>query len=134
MPHGSGTQQRGRARKSRLEVAAEAILAEYSRTHIPLKWEPQFKFHPVRQWRADFLVGPRADPHWPGPQNTILVEVEGITRYGGHLGRHQSAKGYEADCRKYVAATLLGYTVFRFTENMIADGTMEEVLRARFDS
>ena len=61
-----------------------------------------------------------------------LVEVEGLTYYGKHLGRHQTKKGFEADCEKYNSAAILGYTVFRFTENQIANGMMEVFLKRFF--
>lgn len=76
-----------------------------------------------RRWRADFAF----------PYIGLLVEVEGITRFGKNkdgsmrLGRHQTAKGYEKDCEKYNAAALLGWRVLRFTPQMVSKG---EALRA----
>ena len=72
---------------------------------------------------------------WEGHdrERACLVEVEGLTRYGKVLGRHQSAAGYEGDLKKYNSAVLAHGTMFRFSENMIADGTMERTLRDWFD-
>ena len=107
-------------RYSRLELAAEQVLR-----NMRLAFEREYRFAPPRRWRADFRV-------WRG-ERSCLVEVEGVTRYGRHIGRHQSARGFEGDCRKYLAAALMGWVVLRFTENMIADGTMEAALREYFE-
>lgn len=69
----------------------------------------EYKFHPKRKFRADFA--------WP--EFMLLVEVEG----GQYIrGRHQSPKGFEADCEKYNLAALEGWVVLRFTTSMIHDG------------
>ena len=47
----------------------------------------QFRFHPVRRWRADF--------GWPDAK--LLVEVDGAT---WAQGRHTRGRGYERDCEK----------------------------------
>jgi very-short-patch-repair endonuclease len=80
----------------------------------------QFRFHPVRRWRADFAWCDRM----------LLAEADGgtLTR-----GRHTRPMGYEGDCEKLNAATLLGYRVLRFTAAMIHDGraldALEEALK-----
>ena len=103
---------------SRLELVAEVLIKR-----LGLLVETQYRFHPTRRWRADFKV-------WKG-ETSCLIEIEGLARFNSQW-HHQSAKGYENDCRKYLAATLLGWTVLRFTENMIADGTMENALKEWF--
>lgn len=76
----------------------------------------EFTFHPRRKWRFDFAF----------PDKMIAVEIEGV---GG--GRHQRIGGFIGDCHKYNAAALLGWRVFRFTTNMVTDGTaIDTVLRA----
>ncbi len=78
----------------------------------------EYKFHDVRKWRFDFA--------WP--ELMIAVEVEGVTHFGNNkngtmkIGRHQTAKGYEADCEKYNAAALAGWKVFRFTQKQVRQG------------
>ena len=59
-------------------------------------------FAPGRRWRADFIHR--------GAK--VIVEIEG-------WGRHQRWLGYTEDCRKYNAALVLGYRVFRLTRDMI---------------
>lgn len=74
----------------------------------------QYRFHPVRRWKADFA--------WP--DRKLLVEIEGGTWTGG---RHVRGKGFADDCEKYNEAALMGYRVLRFTPNMVDDGVALEV-------
>lgn len=70
----------------------------------------------------------------------VAVEVEGLTSWGKNrdgsmrLGRHQSARGYAADCEKYAAALVEGWRVLRVTGAMVTDGRAvawtEELLSA----
>ena len=85
------------------------------------EFKREFRFAPPRRWRADFKVRDR-----------LLLEVEGITRYGPHLGRHQTAKGYSGDCQKYNEALLVGYDVLRVTQDMVRDGQAMEFVRRYF--
>jgi len=91
--------------------------------------EREFRFHPVRRWRFDFA--------WPDKK--IAVEIEGVTYYGNNkngtmkLGRHQTSKGLTADCEKYGEAMLLGWTVYRCTQQLVKSGqaltVIEKLLR-----
>lgn len=88
----------------------EETLAQHLRAaHIPFTRE--FRFHPDRKWRSDFLVEPK-----------ILVEVEGVNYDPKNPGRHQRARGLENDCAKYNAAVLAGYAVLRFTPAQVKAG------------
>ena len=78
--------------------------------------EREFRFHPRRLWRFDFA--------WPEPK--IAAECEGGTWANG---RHNRGAGFEADCEKYNAATLLGWRVLRFTSEMVNDWRAIDVLR-----
>lgn len=90
------------------QSAPEAEFALHCRAH-KLTPVPEFKFHPVRKWRADFAF----------PAHMILIEIEGGVWI---QGRHQTGKGFSADCEKYSHAALLGYRVFRFTPDMVKSG------------
>lgn len=108
---------------SRLERAAEDMLIEAG-----YAIRKQYQFHRTRKWRADFLV-------WvPMTTHRCLVEIEGLTTFGNHLGWHQRKEGFEANCEKYNAAALMGWTVLRFTETMLVDGTMIRTLKEYFDA
>jgi len=80
-----------------------------------IHYQPEFKFHPKRRWRADFCI-----PTELG-QQAILVEIEGAvyTR-----GRHTRGAGYEADCEKYSTAALMGYCVLRGTARHVKSGEL----------
>jgi hypothetical protein len=69
----------------------------------------EFRFAPSRRWRFDYA--------WP--DRRLALEREGGTWTGG---RHVRGRGYEADCEKYNAAALAGWTVLRVTTAMLQDG------------
>jgi hypothetical protein len=69
----------------------------------------EMRFDDTRAWRFDFA--------WPAPM--VALEVEGATWAGG---RHTRGRGFEADCEKYNAAALAGWTVLRVTGAMVRDG------------
>ena len=64
-------------------------------------YQKEYRFHPVRKWRFDFLIG-----------NKIAIEYEGGA-YGN--SRHRFSSGFIKDCEKYNQAQLLGYKVLRYT-------------------
>lgn len=78
-----------------------------------------YRFHPVRQWEADFC--------WPN--HKIIVEVEGGTWIGG---RHVNPIGFAKDCEKYNTATVMGFQVLRFVGKMIEDYTAINTIKAAF--
>lgn len=87
----------------------EEFSSQLSLMRIPFSRE--YKFHPKRQWRADFKI-----EGYP-----ILVEIEG----GVHSnGRHTRGKGFEGDCEKYNQANLLGYHVLRGSTSQVKSGML----------
>lgn len=60
----------------------------------------------LQDWRFD-----RADP-----KTKVAVELEGGTWTNG---RHTRPAGFDGDARKYNAAAILGWTVFRLTSSML---------------
>ena len=84
----------------------------------------EVRFHQTRRWRFDFvIIGTK-----------LAIEVEGITSYGRNkngsmkLGRHQTAKGIEADLIKYQEAMKLGWTVYRCSQGMVESGAAIETI------
>lgn len=69
---------------------------------------PEYKFHPLRKWRADYC--------WP--IHKVIVEIEGGA---WTQGRHTRGAGFIADMAKYNAAELLGYSVLRYTPQQLGD-------------
>jgi very-short-patch-repair endonuclease len=67
--------------------------------------EIEFKFHPVRRWRADYCHH----------ASKTLIEIEG----GAWGGRHSRGGGFLADGEKYWEATKLGWKVIRWTAPLI---------------
>jgi len=85
------------------EQAVELILSGHG-----VKFEKQYRFNSARQFKADFAI----------PEYHILIEYEGGTwTNGGHV----RGKIYSSNCEKYNSAACLGWTVLRYTSDMIRD-------------
>ena len=76
---------------------------------------PEYRFHAERNWRADYCHEP----------SRTLIELEGGTWAGG---RHTRGAGYAEDCRKYLAAVVMGYAVVRLTGEMITADNVRVLL------
>lgn len=76
--------------------------------------EMEVRFCPPQKHRFDFAYS-----EW-----RLAIECEGGTwsHKPGKKSRHTTGTGYAGDCRKYNEAALLGWTVLRFTTDMIASG------------
>lgn len=74
---------------------------------------PEYRFHPLRKWRADYC--------WP--LHMLLVEIDGGVWTGG---RHTRGAGFIKDMEKLNAAALLGYRVLRYTPQQI-DAAMRDI-------
>ena len=72
--------------------------------------EREYRFAPPRRFRFDFA--------WPSL--LFAVEIEGVTYEGG---RHQTIKGFIADCEKYELAMMQGWTVYRIPGQWVATKT-----------
>jgi very-short-patch-repair endonuclease len=85
-------------------------------------YERELKFSSDRKWRFDYA--------WP--HLGVAVELEGGTWIGG---AHTRGPRFESDCQKYNRATIEGWSVLRFTTNMVRHGeaviTLKELLVAR---
>jgi very-short-patch-repair endonuclease len=77
--------------------------------------EREVRFARPRRFRFDFLF-----------LGQIAVEVEGGVFSGG---RHTRGTGFEADCVKYNLAAEMGFTVLRFTGEMIETGAAIDTIR-----
>ena len=95
----------------RTESGLEAVLASHM-TAIGLDFEREHRFHPVRRWRFDFAL----------VKYRIGIEAEGLQGNPNKKSRHTTISGYGKDCEKYNEAALLGWTVLRFTRDMIKSG------------
>lgn len=102
----------------------KAMLPNAWRLVTDAEWPftPEVRFHSERRWRFD----------WACERLMLAVELEGITHFGGSIGRHQSAKGIESDAEKYNAAIELGWAVLRYSQRQVAKdpvGVVEQILR-----
>jgi len=94
--------------QSREPSVGEVLLATHLKA-CKIDFEQEYKFHPKRKWRADFLISGKK----------ILVEVEGGIWSGG---RHTRGKGYLGDMEKYNEAAMMGFTVLRFSTEQVKAG------------
>lgn len=79
-----------------------------------LKLETEYRFHPVRKWKADYAI----------PGIKVLIEYEGLM---SHKSRHTTMSGFTGDCEKYNAMQILGWKVLRYT--VINVGQISEDLK-----
>ncbi|MDC5019817.1 endonuclease domain-containing protein [Acinetobacter baumannii] len=105
--------KKNKKRRSAKQVArqpseGEMVLATHLRA-CKIGFEQEYKFHPKRKWRADFLI----------TGTKILIEVEGGIWSGG---RHTRGKGYLGDMEKYNSAAMMGFTVLRFSTEQVKSG------------
>ena len=107
--------------KLQKKLAREKWEIEFEKQLNTRMWyyEREYKFHPERRWRFDFVINDRFATG-PDPENWFAVEIEGGTY---SRGRHTRGSGFAKDCRKYNAAAAMGWRVFRFTAEMIEDGS-----------
>lgn len=78
-------------------------------------FQREYVFASPRKWRADFAhVAAR-----------LLVEVEGGVWKNG---AHNRGKGFTEDCEKYNAAAMLGWTLLRFTTDMVKTGAAAKMI------
>jgi very-short-patch-repair endonuclease len=103
---------RGAKPPSRLEKRFESL---WSAAEGPVL-EREYRFHPVRRWRADFA-------HLP---SRTLIEVEGGIYV---LGRHNRPAGFAADLEKYLEASLDGWRVVRLGPNELTADHIARLIR-----
>lgn len=98
--------QQASAKREALELS---MLQQLRAIGADVGMQRQFRFHPVRQWRADFA--------WPAQM--LMLEVDGGTFT---QGRHTRGMGFEKDCHKRAAAVLAGWRVLHVTGALIKSG------------
>src|SRR5205823_2497115 len=109
---------RRRVRSNMPEIVGSALEVRFIRLWIALdgpRLVRERRFCPARKWRADFVHD---------PSNT-MIEIEGGTFKGG---RHVRGRGFQADCEKYNAAAVAGWTVFRLTGPMISAAHVQPII------
>jgi very-short-patch-repair endonuclease len=112
--------QRRRERKREKATPEDLFAFDLERFRLPkFQRYVQFAREVGRKFEADFL----------NREHMLIVEVEGLVVRrlpGGDLvlgGRHASIGGFKEDCVKYAIAAQLGYTVLRFEQSQVTDGT-----------
>ena len=102
------TQAAALIRKAKSTALEDLLLADLAKLGLPVP-EREYRFHHIRRFRFDMAY----------PDHMLAVEVEG----GQYIrGRHQRPAGFALDCTKYNLAALMGWTVLRFTGEMVKSG------------
>ena len=109
------------------QLKAEGFyLGEDPENLLSREYAREYEFHPVRDWRFDFLI---ADPDGSITKydpELILVDIQGgIWSKGAHV----RGGGYQNDVDKMNAATALGWRVLWFTSEMVEDGSAIQFLK-----
>lgn len=96
----------------------------------------EYRFHPDRRWRADFVwLISKQKFVFNGDQATlqhekqikVMLEVDGGTWM--IKGGHTTGQGFQNNCDKLNEAALMGFTVLRVTRTHIQSGQMIEWLK-----
>jgi very-short-patch-repair endonuclease len=113
---------KGQARKASVKLPkalskGEETFALHMRAR-GLTPEREYEFCAGRKWRFDFAFLNLAKLSG----GSLAVEIEGGTHCGGRHSRHS---GYSSDIEKYNTASLMGWTVLRYTTDMVMSGIAE---------
>ena len=92
----------------------ESIITEQG-----LKFDKEFRFNKNRRWRADYFM----------PEIKTLLEIDGAVWNGG---RHVRGQGFINDCEKLNSASILGYTVLRYSTDTIQKSPQQIVKDIQF--
>ena len=103
-----------RLKRERWEIMFMYQLEQEKYTYVR-----EFKFHPKRKWRFDFVINVLFATS-PNPENWIAVEIEGGTY---SRGRHTRGVGFAKDCEKHNTAASMGWRVLRFPSEQVKDGS-----------
>lgn len=99
------------------QTSQSQIILNYFAAHKLPPCVAEYRFHPVRRWRFDFV---------------FLDYKLAIEQNGGAWinGRHNRGAGYLADMEKLNAAACLGYHVLQFTPQQIKTIEAINVIKA----
>lgn len=116
-----------REREADVRLSESQLCFEKHMKELGYLYEREYQFYSKRKWRADYLIfrNPHAAKHPQSYKMTALVEIEGSV---WTQGRHTRGSGFSADLIKYNMAAACGYTLFRFSTEMILRGEAKEFI------
>ena len=92
------------------------LLMEQLLTEADVPFTREYKFHPERRWRFDFVLLPLT--------RKIAIEIEGGIF---NKGRHTRGKGFENDLIKYNQAVMDGWRVLRYSTGQVHPPNVQEI-------
>lgn len=93
-------------KKSKEPIKKENQLSKFFSKVFGVDVVIEHKFHQTRRWRFDYAI----------PELKIAIEQEGGVWSNG---RHTRGSGYIGDMEKYNSATLLGWSILRYTPQQL---------------
>jgi hypothetical protein len=89
---------------------------------------PEYQFAKPRRWRFDWAVFfDRTSSRAPWIKSNLAIEVDGgVWIRGG--GRHNRGAGFIRDMEKTNVANCLGWSILRFTPQMVLKGEARRVI------
>lgn len=86
------------------------------KAELGLDCEKEYRFHPVRRWRADYVI----------KEHKIMIEVEGAV---WTQGRHTRGSGFIKDIEKYNTATSMGWSILRTQPKDLMSSELLELIK-----
>jgi hypothetical protein len=100
------------------------LLFEKHLKELGLDFQAEYRFHPRRKWRWDYILGSKIDGVFA--RNGISVEIEGGFYRG--VGGHNSINGLQRDMDKQNAGVMLGWRPLRFSSADVLRGRAKAFL------
>lgn len=85
---------------------------------LGIPFQREVRFAPPRLWRFDFVL--------TGKHAHIACEVEGGLYVNGG---HSRGRAYEKNLEKYNTAALMGFSLYRFSTDMVTSGEALKVIQ-----
>lgn len=93
--------------------------------------ETEFRFHPPRRWRFDYVLNGPIPGSNPPREYKIAIEFNGSV---WTQGRHTRGQGYINDREKINQAQIDGWLVLELTTEMIKSGRAYEMIEQAIES
>jgi hypothetical protein len=100
------------------------ILFEKHLAELGLQFRREWRFHPLRKWRFDYVLGDFVNGHWE--PNRVGIEIQGGFYRG--KGGHNSINGMQRDMDKLNASVMLGWRVLHFSTADVLRGRAKAFL------
>lgn len=105
---------------SKREPESHTLLRKHL-DELCVKYETEYRFHPIRKWRWDFILLNRLT------SPLIAIEIQGSV-WAGRKGGHTGGIGMQRDMDKRNAGVALGWRVLTFSTQDVLRGRAKAFL------